>query len=206
MPVFRSVFNFVWYSIATLALVVMFIIGVSIFSHKVGIETFVVLSGSMEPAIKTGSFIITKPAQEYQVGDVVTRRVGTDNVTITHRIVEKSNRELDNVTIVHTKGDANELTDGEDVTQSDIVGKVSYIIPYAGYPVHFSKSRIGFILLIIIPMLFIILDEGLSIYKAWGRIRAKKHQENDPETCPIEIMPVTYPDPIQPPTPRRKIV
>ncbi|MDD5083663.1 MAG: signal peptidase I [Candidatus Moranbacteria bacterium] len=163
MAVIRSIINFIWYGTATLALVVMFIVGVSIFSHKANIFTFTVLSGSMEPAIKTGSFIVTRPMQEYWVGDVVTRRVGDESVTVTHRIIGKFQQ--DDAIIYHTKGDANELMDEDDVKQSDIVGKVAYILPYAGYPVHFSKSKPGFILLIIIPMMFIICDESINIYK-----------------------------------------
>ena len=50
-------------------------------------KTFVVQSGSMEPAIRTGSLIFVKPMEKYVVGDIVNIKDGKNSVT--HRIVEK---------------------------------------------------------------------------------------------------------------------
>ncbi len=36
-----------------------------------GIRSFVVVSGSMQPAIKVGSIVFVKPAGSYQLGDVI---------------------------------------------------------------------------------------------------------------------------------------
>ena len=35
-------------------------------------KAYLVQSGSMEPAIKTGSVTIIKPASEYKIGDIIT--------------------------------------------------------------------------------------------------------------------------------------
>src|SRR3989338_8215020 len=54
---------------------------------KGNIEIKIVKSGSMEPAIKTGSIVVIKPASLYGVGDVIT--FGEDSRTTyptTHRI------------------------------------------------------------------------------------------------------------------------
>ena len=54
----------------------------------IGFHPYVVLSGSMEPAYKTGSIIYVKDAsEELQKGDVITYQLN-DNTVATHRIVE----------------------------------------------------------------------------------------------------------------------
>ena len=61
---------------------------------------YVVLSGSMEPEIPTGSVVVVDGRKkEWNPGDVITYRRG--NMVVTHRIVEKSEEGY------CTKGDAN---------------------------------------------------------------------------------------------------
>lgn len=61
---------------------------------------YVVLSGSMEPEIPTGSVVVVDGRKkEWNPGDVITYRRG--NMVVTHRIVEKSEEGY------YTKGDAN---------------------------------------------------------------------------------------------------
>jgi signal peptidase len=74
-----------------------------------GYELKMVLSGSMEPAIKTGSVIAVKPVTDpnvFQAGDVITyRSVDDPTILITHRVVEAIN-DSSGVKYV-TKGDNN---------------------------------------------------------------------------------------------------
>lgn len=93
-----------------------------------GIRPFIVLSGSMEPALPTGSvvFVDTRAAPEQiHTGDIITYRVET--ATVTHRVVAES---ADAVT---TKGDANEQADFSSVPRSSILGRVRFHIPWLGY-------------------------------------------------------------------------
>lgn len=137
------------------------------------IKFMIVQSGSMEPAIKTGSIVVVKSIDEYSIGDVITfQRVG-EKVSTTHRIVEM--REVNEVTIYETQGDANNVSDREGVVKKEIIGKVWFSIPYLGYIINFAKQPIGFILMIVIPALAIISDEIKKIHK---EVDKKKEEEN----------------------------
>ncbi len=53
--------------------------GLFLVGHFTGFKPFqayIVSSGSMEPAIKTGSVVVVSPKSSYQVGDVVTFYTG----------------------------------------------------------------------------------------------------------------------------------
>lgn len=127
-----------------------------------GIRSFVVVSGSMQPAIKVGSIVITQPGGSYQTGDVI----AFDNKaqqTVTHRIVETVNSE-DGLSY-RLKGDANQIADGDLVSQKDVVGKVIFTLPYFGRFVQFLRTPPGFIGLIIVPSLLFIIWEIFNIKK-----------------------------------------
>lgn len=92
------------------------------------IQPYIVLSGSMEPVLPTGSVVYmenkTLP-EDMHVGDIISYRQG--NIMITHRIVEESS------STVTTKGDANEHADFAPVSRDTISGKYVFHIPYLGY-------------------------------------------------------------------------
>lgn len=125
-------------------------------------KIFIVQSGSMEPAIRTGSLIFVKPMSDYNIGDIVTRRTVDPKTTITHRIFSKEVG-IDGQSSYITKGDANNTSDGEKFTKEKIIGKEFFTIPYLGFPVGFARTTQGLILLIIIPAALIIFDEMIKI-------------------------------------------
>lgn len=97
-----------------------------------GIEQYVVVSGSMEPAVPVGSMVYsgqTDPST-LEAGDIIVFG-GTDggSVPVTHRVVE--NHIADGEVI--TKGDANPENDLNPVPYSNILGKVQLHIPMLGY-------------------------------------------------------------------------
>ena len=62
---------------------------ISILPIPGNIETKIVLSGSMEPEIRTGSVVVIKKIDTYEIGDIVTFGEDTkENVPTTHRIIE----------------------------------------------------------------------------------------------------------------------
>jgi signal peptidase len=122
-------------------------------------RSFLVQSGSMEPAIMTGDIIITKSNNQYEKNDVVTFE-DYQQRRVTHRIIDSQN----NGHLI-TKGDANRSKDNEDITKDQILGKVILIIPRLGYLVSFSKSLPGFLLFIIVPGILIIISESIKIKK-----------------------------------------
>ncbi len=135
----------------------------------------IVKSGSMEPSIKTGSLVIVKPSDVYNVGDVI--MFGKDTKTqlpTTHRIIADEVRS--GVFYYTTKGDANDDPDPQPVAKSEVVGRVIFDIPYLGYILDFAKKPIGFVLLIGVPAAVVVFDEAGNIWKEMRKIRAKKEE------------------------------
>lgn len=88
-----------------------------------GISIIKVVSGSMEPSIHDGDYIIIKKADssELEAGDIICFYSTDDDIygmLNTHRIVKR----LDDDSYV-TKGDANNTEDPSVVTADNIIGK-----------------------------------------------------------------------------------
>jgi len=133
------------------------------FDSPLGIKIFSVTSGSMEPKIKTGSVVFVKSQNEYKNDDVITFYGSKSAQTITHRIVETKIDENNQNKIFVTKGDKNEENDFDEISQSKVLGKVFFAIPFLGYLVSFSQTQIGFVILIIIPATILVYSEILNI-------------------------------------------
>lgn len=136
----------------------------------------IVLSGSMEPAIKTGSIVVVKPAKVYEIGDTVTFGEDTrEKVPTTHRIVEM--HVVSGESRYITRGDANGGNDGKEITEDEIIGKVLFSIPYLGFILDIARKPIGFAFLIGIPALAIISEEFMKIWREMKKMRNKKEDE-----------------------------
>ena len=117
----------------------------------------------MEPVLKTGSIVVVKPAPDYRTGDIITfASYGGTKIPTTHRIQEIQGQGDQAVYI--TKGDADNAADRETVKRSDIVGKVLFDVPFAGYAVGAAKKPLGFALIVIVPAAIVIFDEATKIY------------------------------------------
>ena len=117
-----------------------------------GIQSFVVLSGSMQPAIPVGGIVYTQKQASYQKGDIVAFKSG--DVNVTHRIVDVKNDGS-----FQTKGDANNASDSKTIPVNDIFGKQVFFLPYAGRLIIFLKTPQGFFPLIIFPItVFLVLE------------------------------------------------
>ncbi|MFA6338595.1 MAG: signal peptidase I [Candidatus Paceibacterota bacterium] len=159
--------------IYTIIFVVAFTLIWSVLPVKNGPRLFVVLSGSMEPAIHTGSVVVIKPESQYKIGDVVTFGKDTaKNIPTTHRII--SSRAEEGVMIFKTKGDANNSPDTTEIRQSDIHGKVFFNISYLGYVIDFVRKPIGMVLVIILPAIFIVYDEVKKILNEIKKMKKEK--------------------------------
>src|SRR5690606_9993103 len=94
-----------------------------------------VLTGSMEPTIPTGSQVVVAPVDDVaalEVGDVITVMPFPDDPTlVTHRVVARTDT-ADGPSFV-TQGDANDVADAWEVTETQIRGEVRYWLPVAGY-------------------------------------------------------------------------
>jgi signal peptidase len=150
---------------------------ISVFPITGNIKFMTVLSGSMEPTIKTGSVVITKPVSDYKIGDIITfGPYSKTQAPVTHRISDIRVQGGEPVYI--TKGDANDAPDTREIAKKDIVGKVLFSVPFVGYAVDFARKPVGFILIIAVPALAIICDE---IRKIWKEISSLKNKKKDAE-------------------------
>ncbi|OGM12428.1 signal peptidase I [Candidatus Woesebacteria bacterium RBG_16_34_12] len=136
-------------------------------------KLFVVYSGSMEPAIKAASIVISYPQDSYYPGDIITFSSNNSEQLITHRIEYKNYPNgIENDPTYLTSGDANEDLDNWDVKSGNIVGKVVLTVPYLGYIANFAKSPYGFILLVIAPATIIVYEELKYLF-----VESKKHSK-----------------------------
>lgn len=122
-----------------------------------GYKPFIVLSGSMEPAIMAGDLILTKGVDPYdiQVGDVISFRV-KDDVVVSHRVVEIAN---DGGLSFLTKGDANVGMDATMVYPEDLEGLYIWRGAGLGRFAIFLQTPIGMLSFVVAPLcLFIIYD------------------------------------------------
>ena len=149
----------------------------SVLPVKNGPKLMVVLSGSMEPAIHTGSVVIVKPAGQYKVGDVITFGKNTrTEVPTTHRVV--SDRIQDGVRMLQTQGDANNSPDVKEISESEVIGKVLVSVPFAGYVIDFVKKPLGFALVIALPAVFIVYDEARKIWAELKKLKKPQIEES----------------------------
>lgn len=110
-----------------------------------GVQTYVVLSGSMEPTYPTGSLLYVKhiDTNELKIGDPITFMVDEDTVA-THRIIEILPDEEDSSILrFRTQGDANNSPDGTAVHYKNVIGKPILCIPYMGYVANFVQNPPG---------------------------------------------------------------
>lgn len=105
-----------------------------------GMGVAVVLSGSMEPVLKTNDVIIVRETNDYAVGDVVVYQSG--NTLIVHRVIAR-----DGETVV-TQGDANNVADAP-IEISVIKGEVIAHVPGLGLVVNALKTPVGILILLI---------------------------------------------------------
>ena len=149
----------------------------------VGLQPFVVLSGSMEPTYHVGSLIYVKDVdyKQLKVGDPITYMLSQDTV-VTHRIIEVLTDEEDPDTLrFFTQGDANDTPDGTSVHYRNILGKPVFSIPYLGYVSNYIQNPPGMyvaiaagallILLVFLPDIF---SDGEADSKKKGRYAAEK--------------------------------
>ena len=144
------------------------------------LEVKIVRSGSMEPTIKTGSIVLIAPqaAGSYQVGDVITFGADTKTaVPTSHRVV--SIREEEGMAYYTTKGEANNAADQNETPANKVIGKIIFSLPYVGYIFAFSKTTLGFALIVEIPAALIILYELLGIFDEVKKLRARKKAKRD---------------------------
>lgn len=126
-----------------IAILVITIIAVLAF----GIKLYGVQTGSMEPTCTIGTLIVVQPVdfQDIHEQDIITFTIA-ENTIVTHRVIRKDREKQ----LLETKGDNNTVADSSPVSYGNVVGKVRFQIPYAGYVILVTNTRFGRIMLGII--------------------------------------------------------
>lgn len=121
-----------------------------------GFSPLIIESNSMAPTFEKGDLIIIRKCDtsKLQEGDIITFHTVIENELAlnTHRIVkieEVSNGYRSYV----TRGDNNAVDDEHILMDGDIVGKHVSTLPKVGKVMNFLSSNVGFLAVIVIPML-----------------------------------------------------
>jgi signal peptidase len=180
--------------LSTIGLVIVLTIaGLMLLPALLGYERYVIVSGSMEPTIGTGSVVYDKavPVEDLQVGDVITFVPPPEfdiDTPVTHRIhaIEKTapGTEVDGKAVTagtrqfRTKGDANDDPDPwKMVLDQPEQARVEHHIEYLGYIYGALSNRWVQLLVIGLPALLLVVMLARALWHQAGesvvRERAK---------------------------------
>lgn len=135
---------------------IVIISAITVVIYLLNIRSFIVVSGSMEPEIMTGSIcFIDLNDKDAERGDIAAYEL--NETTVIHRIVGIT---ADGNYI--TKGDNNDVNDPEPVNTSQIVGVYKFSVPKIGYFINTVRSP-GVIIFILV---FLTVTENVYKYKS----------------------------------------
>ncbi len=174
-----NVFKKTWSIVSTALVVLMVLCAVFLMGSRLfGFEYYTVISGSMEPSYQVGDLLYVKKVapETVRVGDPITFVLNEDLVVATHRVVriDTENQRF------YTKGDANEIEDGESVHFNNLIGVPQFAIPKLGYVSDFVQHPPGIYITIAVGVVLIFL---VFVPDMLGE---KKKEENDDTTAENE--------------------
>ena len=136
------------------------ILAVNVYPIVTGGKIYQIETGSMEPTIKTGSYVLIKPTEELKTGQVVMFDEVGSAVPIVHRIVAIN---AGGQTLT-TRGDANGADDAS-IDRSQVRGVVADV--FSQYGAYHRPYQIG-------AGIFSLCLVGLSLLKSSKKGRHKK--------------------------------
>jgi signal peptidase len=188
IPVLKSIFvSFLFVGFIAACGFVLFVSlpGLSGKGIRTNFTVYIIKTGSMYPAIPTGSLVVTQKilTQDLRTGDVIAFiHPGDPEKVIVHRIVGLDTR--NNSLAFQTKGDSNPSLDYWKVYPPGVLGRVYFAAPYLGYFSVWAKSYVGFSILIGIPsgvVVFFLMEyikSGFDELELRKKMRAA-HQSNE---------------------------
>jgi signal peptidase I len=137
-----------------------------------GYKPMTVLTNSMKPEISAGDMILVKETKigNIKKGDILTFQTA-DKRVVTHRVAQVTQQGF------ITKGDNNNVEDKEKAQPANVIGKVAFILPNAGYIAKLISSKLGFSIFVLLPFLLYILIE---VYQ-----RISKHLNDKEKTAKV---------------------
>ena len=162
--------------INTIIAIILFVIFGIFILNLTGFRTYIVESGSMEPAIQTGSLCIVNTHADYddiQTGDIIAFRLATGDMA-THRVIRITPDGLE------TKGDHAKNSDGISTTSKNFVGQTICAIPKLGILLRQLTTQRGIILGITGILSLILLNTLFSSSKntkSYDKIKEKGEKQ-----------------------------
>lgn len=169
--IFSILYNIIFYIliIGIMAGAVMFATDQNPRKSVFGYRFYEALSDSMSPEIRKGDMVILKMTDPSDIrdGDIITYTVDDIGaVTVTHRVLRTTTDSSGNPVFI-TKGDANQLEDGE-IDGSRVIGKVVHCIPAIGFLISLIRQHTGLLLGVVI--VFTAAGYGIKrLHKRRGR-------------------------------------
>lgn len=141
-------------------IVLLLLVGIMYIPKLFGITPMVVLSGSMEPTYKVGALIFVKDVEpsSLKVEDNVTFYLNDTKTVVTHRIVELDKAKQTMI----TKGDNNNIEDGEQALSNAIGKAMDFSIPLLGYLATYISTPAGLITLACIVVACLLITHLLE--------------------------------------------
>ena len=149
-----------WIGITVVILLVT-VVALTLIAPYFGWRVDTVRSGSMEPELKVGSVVITRPvqAEEVSVGDVITFRSPTSGEIASRRVSA-----IEDGPSFRTEGIANGDADPFVTPAQGVVGRVCFHLPFAGYVIQHLVTPVGMLLLFVFGF-SIVVSEMISMFQ-----------------------------------------
>ena len=129
-----------------------------------GVAPLIVMSGSMEPAIKVDDLIFVRKVdyKTLKARDVIAYQPVGKTSVVTHRITEVY--EEQGATMFKTKGDFNNAEDVDPVHYNQVVGKYFRRLPGVGKVAMFLQQPVGMVVFVAVPLALFLLYDLLRRY------------------------------------------
>ena len=133
-----SVFRKVMSKVLTVTVLIIMLGTVMLVSNQFTYGAYVIATPSMTGELNQGDVALYKNLDENPVVEGEVIAFEKDGTVIIHRVVDIQT--INGITRYYTKGDANEDMDAGYIHRSDIIGHVSYKIPYIGFPTIWLRN------------------------------------------------------------------
>lgn len=197
MDTVRKVLHFLstvlLYSLLIIVLIIAVFFGAYVIDQMIGMKNhedrsplfgvYVIISPSMVPNINVYDAVVTMrvPTEKIEMYDVITflsKDIDTHGTPITHRVVGIVETE-DGKIGYRTKGDNNNTEDNALIMEDEVIGKVLFRIPMIGYVRNFITSKLGWLLIVVLPCVGVIIYDIGKLVGLIKNSKAKSDNEDD---------------------------
>lgn len=181
------------YSLLIIVLIIAVFFGAYVIDQMIGMKNhddrsplfgvYVIISPSMVPNINVYDAVVTMrvPTEKIEMYDVITflsKDIDTHGTPITHRVVGIVETE-DGKIGYRTKGDNNNTEDNALIMEDEVIGKVLFRIPMIGYVRNFITSKLGWLLIVVLPCVGVIIYDIGKLVGLIKNSKAKSDNEDD---------------------------